>query len=173
MTNKKIYIIITIIILLIGGFIILVLALVNKKGIKPTVNKVYPTSVINILNNPIERVSDNYITLIDQDGYIISYGGDLNRGTFYITVNDQPVVDVSKKAEQAFLEKLQIDQTYACSLEVLINIPSVVDNNLSQYNFGMSNCPGRPHVEDIPQQTDRQIPYTEGDLYQPTNNNFR
>ncbi len=122
----------------------------------------YPESILNAINNPVERISESFINLVVDDRYLISYGGDTNDGTFYITINSEPVDEIAVEAEQVFLEKLLINQDYACELYVIINVPSGIDSNLSNYNFGLSFCPdNKPHIGDVSREPAANERYTE------------
>ncbi len=158
MTKTKIYILAFIILIVAIGLIIFYVF----KGKNETITQKtgYPISVKNVIINPIEKITNNFVTIEKNDNFLISYGGNLDRGTFFITINSEPVIEVSKQAEQEFLRKLKIDQEYACKLDVILNVPSNLDDNLAEYNFGMSFCPNRPHIQDIQRQKNRVIPYT-------------
>lgn len=126
-----------------------------------TVNDNYTDNVIEVINNPINKITDDFGDIIIDDDYIISYGGDTEQGTFFITIGAEPIIEVSKRAEQVLLEKLQVSEIEACELYVILNVPSVLDDNLAQYDFGLSFCPGRPHIEDVPRSENQPTPYSE------------
>ncbi len=150
MIKTKLFIFIAIAVAAVIGILVLVyFAFGGGSQNNDVLDDGYPLSVKTAISKPIEKVSDNYYTLVKKEDYLISYGGDLKKGTFYITVNKEPVIDVANAAEQAFLKKLNIDESYACSLNVILNIPSIIDNNLSDYDFGLSFCPDRPHIQDV------------------------
>ncbi len=128
----------------------------------------YPQSVQAVIDNPIERSGD-WSTLIDEQDFQISYVHD-NVGSFIITVNNYPLVEVAQQAEQALLTKLQVDQTYLCKLPVFISVPSVLDDNLSQYNFGLSFCPNRMHITDVEEETPSESNASQFDTNTTTNN---
>lgn len=159
--NKKLIFIIAAI-LLIVSFVLLYFIFTASNNTNK--DSGYPKSVQNVLDNPIEKIDDNFKNLIKNDKYLISYGGGTSGGTFYITVNAEPVVDISKEAEQEFLKKLSIDEEYACSLTVILNVPNAIDSNLSEYDFGMSFCPDRIHITDVPIQPTKNTRYYDPEL---------
>lgn len=172
MTKTRLILIITTVVVVVSSiFIILYFASDQRSKNNEPTSDVYPSSVVNVINKPVEKITDNYFTLIKDSDYFVSYGGNLQGGTFYITVNAEPVVSVSKKAEQALLKKLQVDESYACTLTVILNVPSIIDSNLSEYDFGLSFCPGRPHVEDVPRGGSGTSKYDEIRII-PSNENF-
>lgn len=102
----------------------------------------YPQSVKDAISNPVDKVGD-WNTLVNSDNFQISYSTSQQGNSFFITINAQPVVQVTQQAEQAFLQKLGISKDYACTLPVIVSIPAKVDETLSGYNFGLSFCPGQ------------------------------
>lgn len=100
------------------------------------------------INDPVE-VNESWKTLARTDEYEISYSEVGENRSFFITVNAQPALEVSKKAEQALLETLGIDQDTACGLPLSMGVPSAVDGNLSGYTFGLSFCFGKDHISDV------------------------
>jgi hypothetical protein len=111
----------------------------------------YPQSVQDAIGNPLERNGD-WLTLVSEDDFQISYVED-DIGRFMVTVNNYPLTEVSQRAELALLQKLQIDQDYACKLPVFISVPSALDDSLSQYSFGLSFCDNRMHITDVQEET--------------------
>lgn len=155
--NKRLIIITAII--LVVGFLVVLYFLFRSTDNDHNQQGVYPEIIQQVIDNPVEKISDDFNNIIKNDKFLISYGGDQNQGTFFITVNAEPVVEVSKQAEQEFLNRLQIDQAYACSLTVILNVPYAVDSNLSGYDFGMSFCSDRIHIEDVPRQPTENTRY--------------
>lgn len=156
--NKKIIIITSIVILVI--VLITVVYLVSFSSDRnPSQDGGYPHSVQTIINNPAERISEEFSNLVKNDNYVISYGGNQTAGTFFITINAEPVEQVSILAEQDFLTKLQIEEEYACSLTVVLNVPFSIDSNLSDYNFGLSFCSDRIHITDVARQPTQNTRY--------------
>jgi hypothetical protein len=172
MTNSKIYIFIIVVILVCAGIIGLVYYFFAKDDNLPEVNTGYPQSILSVINNPLERISDNFSNIVKDEQFLISYGGDSNQGTFYITVNAEPIVEVSKRAEQAFINKLQIDESYACQIDVILNVPSIIDDELAAYDFGLSFCPDKPHIEDVPQNPDQTNQYIDEAPAEPQEESF-
>ncbi len=126
------------------SIIVYVLFFVNKDNTSTS----YPKSVEKAINNPIDK-NENWNTLVDNDNFQISYSKVADSESFFITINAKPVNTVSLEAEQSLLQKLGIDKEYACTIPVVINVPSSVDEKLTGYNFGLSFCPNRIHVSDI------------------------
>lgn len=147
--KTKLYIVIGVVLLIIF-FVVIYFAFFSKEK-KQVTTSTYPQTIQNVLDNPIEKIGD-WSTLVDDDDFQISYGSGQEGGTFYITVNTTPFIEVSDRAEQAFLQKLGIEKEYACELPVIINVPSMIDDNLSEYNFGLSFCPNRVHISEVPEQ---------------------
>lgn len=143
---------------------------VTQNGGNNIVQVSYPDNVKKALANPIEKIG-TWSVLYTSDDYSIGY--DSKSDLFAIDIATTPVLEKSKTAEQAFLNLLSVDNQYACSLSVSLKVPYSVDPDLSGYDFGMSFCPGKQHVEDIqvtqttPAQTDniqtKTIPLQEGE----------
>ncbi len=100
------------------------------------------------INNPIE-INESWKTLVRTDEYEISYSEVGESRSFFITINAQPALEISKEAERALLETLGIDQGTACGLPLSMGVPSAVDSNLSGYVFGLSFCFGKNHISDV------------------------
>lgn len=116
--------------------------------------------IAQLVNNPVERLTDDSVVIERNDNYLITYDGTVENGTFYIIINNEPLEVVANQAEQSLEKKLKISHEQMCNIKVLLNVPSSLDANLANYNFGLSFCPTRPHIEDIPRQTDRVVPYS-------------
>ncbi len=172
MFKNKIYIFIIVGTIILLGLLALLYFLPEDETKNSSTEGGYPVGVLDIIKSPAERINDNFNHSIVDDKYVISYGGDLEQGTFFITVNAEPVVEVSKMAEKVFLEKLEIDETYACELYVVLNVPSTIDSDLADYDFGLSFCPGRIHIEDVPRKSmERTRYYDDSDSSSSTSTN--
>lgn len=136
-------------IILVASLIGLVYLLSSSKEI--TGPESYPKSVKNAINNPIEK-NENWSTLVSNDDFQISYSTSEDVDSFFITINAQPALEVSLKAEQSLLQKLGIKEEDACKLPVLINVPAIVDENLTAFEFGLSFCSDVVRISDIPPQ---------------------
>lgn len=170
--NRRIIIIIGIICFI--AILILVYFFFTTSNSAPNKQDDFANNVQQAISNPIEKVADGFSNLVKNDNYLISYGGNQDTGTFFITVNAEPVIDISKQAEQAFLQKLQIDEMYACTLTVILNVPSALDSSLSEYNFGLSFCPDRIHIEDIQREPVENGRYYDSiESQAPPTNSFR
>lgn len=117
-----------------------------KKSSGPTGK--YPQSVQFAIDNPVQ-INEFWKTLVTTDEYEISYSSKDGMDSFFITVNSQPALEVSLKAEKAFLQKLNIDEAVACELPLHMGVPSAVDSELSGYTFGLSFCLGKVHIADV------------------------
>ena len=142
MDNKKLKLYI-----IIGVVATLLIVLVGVYLLRPSSDEIYPATVQEAITHPVDQ-NENWGTLLTNDEYEISYSKSGTTDSFFITVNAQPALDTSLKAEQAFLQKLGITQEYACALPVVIKIPFAVDQNLAGFEFGPSFCPNVVHVAD-------------------------
>lgn len=160
--NKKIYWLVIVLVLVVAVIAAVVYFSSGKKtATQAPVTTKYPATLTQAIEQPEERVTDSLVKLDVQKDFLISYAGDLQDGTFIITVDGEPLLEVAKQAEQAFLQKYQLQPDEACRLNVVLNVPSVLDSNLAGYDFGMSFCPYRPHLEDVRRQTNWVAPYSE------------
>ena len=152
--NKKIVYIAVGIILLVA-FIALAYLFYSSKNKDNAKISQYPLSVQEAIKSPIEK-NEGWRTLVDDNDFQISYSSNDGIDSFFITINASPVLDVSIKAEQALLKKLQVNQDSVCALPIVINIPFSIDANLSQYDFGLSFCPNKTHIFEILEQEQLQ-----------------
>ncbi len=119
---------------------------------KETSSGTYPSKVQQVIDNPIEKNGD-WSTLANNDDYQISYSKGREVDAFFITVNAAPALNVSKRAEQELVNKLGITQDEICALPVIIKVTAASNPNLTGFNFGLSFCPDRIHIADVPQDT--------------------
>ena len=142
-SKYKIYIAIAVAVLIIATLVaVLLLQNSNNRG------SGYDKNVQAVIDSPLEKI-ENSSTLLSSDEYIVTYQKGLGQDQFLITVNANPVPEVSLKAEQAFLKKLNITQEYACTLPIILGVPSMIDENLAGYSFNMSFCPDGIHISDV------------------------
>lgn len=136
------------------GIIVLVLVIAlalvtnsRKPATNQNANAGYSQNVQQAINKPIEK-NGNWSTLSSGEKYQISYSKENGSDSFYITINAQPVLQVSQQAESEFVQKLGVSNEEACKLPVSISVPNNVDSRLSGYSFGLSFCTGKPHIAD-------------------------
>lgn len=140
--NIKYYIISAILILL--GLLAILYLYFSPKESKEKVN--YAQNVNAVINNPTEKF-DMWSTISEEEKFHISYSSVENHA-FIITINAEPIKEVSEQAESVLQKKLKVNNDYFCSLNILIKIPYKVNNSLSGYDFGPSFCPNKMHIED-------------------------
>jgi hypothetical protein len=95
-------------------------------------------SVKNFYPNSVEQTADS-VDVLETDDYSITYFR--NDASFLITLLNGPFDTVRPKAEAAFLQTLDIQQSGACKLVVSIATPSWVDAERGGTNYGLSFCP--------------------------------
>lgn len=61
--------------------------------------------------------------------------------SFLITILGSPAQQYRNAAEQELLNKLQIQETDACKLNVSLTVPASVNQSLAGQDYGLSFCP--------------------------------
>lgn len=152
--NKKTILYFVLSILLLGIVSVVFIFYTSKNDDDEKISK-YPQNIQEVIKNPVEK-NESWRTLVDDNDFQISYSTSNSGDSFFITITAQPVLDVSIKAEQALLKKLDVEKDYLCTLPITINIPYSVDGNLSQYDFGLSFCPDKSHIFEVLEQEEFQ-----------------
>lgn len=157
---------------IVGAIVIVVLALIyllfggNKSPQRGgnSEEQNYPTAVRELIDHPIQR-NENWSTLVSNDDFILSYATADTGPGFYITINNHPIEKVAKEVEKYLLEKFDNNEEQLCEEYVVIGVPFNVNEQLSDYDFGLSFCPNRIHITDVS--------YTEINNKSELNTNFR
>lgn len=168
MYNKKNILYAVIIIVLIVIFGIILYISFKKDSDAPEVNVQYPQAIQSLIEKPLFD-NEGISTLILNDNYVISY--EKLEKKFLISVNNYPIDVVANLAEQDLLEKFDQDQDRLCAETIVLNIPANVNPDLIDYNFGLSFCPDRIHLEDVTYVSEQP----NAPVYNPetrTNSNF-
>jgi hypothetical protein len=97
----------------------------------------------NLYKNPVELFSDNTVFFIENTDYHISFNP--HDQSFLITLLNPDIQTTRNRAEDDFLNALNITKNDACKLTLILGMPAFVNENLSGKNYGLSFCPnGKP-----------------------------
>jgi hypothetical protein len=93
----------------------------------------------NLYKNPLENLSKNGIVFGKSNDFIISFFPQ-DQG-FLITLLNSDLATARTKAEDTFLQDLNILKDQACNLKVELNVPAFVSEKAAGVNYGLSFCP--------------------------------
>jgi len=93
----------------------------------------------NLYKNPIENLSKNGIVFGKSNDFIISFFPQ-DQG-FLITLLSPDLAAARTKAEDTFLQDLNISKDQACNLKVELGTPFFVSEKAAGINYGLSFCP--------------------------------
>ena len=83
----------------------------------------------------------NDVVIKRTEGYDIVYLK-IN-SSFLIQISEKPVPQETERAEKDFLEALGVSRVDACKLKVRIGVPLAVDSSYTNFDYGLSFCPGQ------------------------------
>ncbi|PIT91482.1 hypothetical protein COU17_00655 [Candidatus Kaiserbacteria bacterium CG10_big_fil_rev_8_21_14_0_10_49_17] len=98
------------------------------------------TQVIGVNNTVITYPPDYLIAGGKEEAYSVIYVG-LDR-SFTVVLQQEPLAEVRKEAENALLKALGISPDLACALPYLVAVPYEVNAFLYNKNLGFSFCEG-------------------------------
>lgn len=93
----------------------------------------------NIYQNPLENLSLNGITFLENDNYSADFYPQ-DQG-FLLVIKNSDVQSARDMLEKDFLEKLGISEEDACKLKVSLSVPYSVNKELAGGEYGLSFCP--------------------------------
>ncbi len=101
-------------------------------------------SVNNLYKNPVRRLEDDSVTFLENSDFtMLFYPKDQSFSIALLSSENLAVT--REKAENAFLQKLEISKEQACKLTGFLGVPYSISPEISGINFGFSFCPsGKP-----------------------------
>jgi len=93
----------------------------------------------NVYKAPVDNLSENGVSFADNSDYYIAYYPQ-NQG-FLIVINDSDINAGRQKAEDAFLQALNVSKNQACNLQVSLGVSNDVSPTASGRDYGLSFCP--------------------------------
>lgn len=111
-------------------------AAVTPSGDTVTISSV-PVNNFYQTTTPFDAQGDRTIADVD-NAYRIVYLAQYQQ--FLITINGSPFTTFRQQAENAFLQKMNLSQTDACKLDVVIRTPSFANPNEAGQDYRLSFC---------------------------------
>jgi hypothetical protein len=98
-----------------------------------------PVKVYNFFPHSENKIDKNTFFIKEHSSYTISYFKP--DSLFLITLENKNLLTARTSAEKEFLKQLKISKDAACELNLDMEVPDYIDNDLSGVNYNLSFCP--------------------------------
>lgn len=95
--------------------------------------------VNNLYSDPVYKLPDGTVTFIETSDYTMAFFP--KDKSFTIAILSSDLTATRNKAENDFLQTLNITKDQACELTVTLGVPYKISAENSGLNFGLSFCP--------------------------------